>query len=397
MGKSKRMNGEGSFIVDETRDLVIYQFYYTNLDGKRCRGKKAGKNKAKAKAKAEAFLVDLEQKRQAMNNSGKTVAAWVKHWLADYVKPNVRPKTYETYRSCLTNHIVPYFGKELLSELDAIRLQKHFALLQRCGGTNRQGLSPTSVRTVRRYFSMCLDEAIRVGGLLDTNPVKQTKPPKAEKVEIVTLTQDEIKVLIEEAGKLEHGFLRNMLPVLIRLALSTGMRQGELFGLQWSDIDTENCCINLKRTLTYPKGKGAVLQEPKTSTGRRKIPIGKADMEILESYREWQHKYADSLGDLYTMSEYVFTSTFGEPIRFSNFLRRHWRPLLNKCGISRKFVFHGLRHTHATMLLRAGVHPRVVMERLGHSSIKITLDTYSHVLPDMQEKAVEAISAVFNS
>lgn len=397
MAKHKRMNGEGSFVVDEARNIVIYQFYYTDINGKRCRGKKAAKSKGKAKAKAEAFLDDLERQRQALSNRGKTVQAWVSRWLSDYIRPNVRPKTYETYHSCLINHIVPYFGNILLSDLEASKLQEHFAWLQQHGGIKGQGISPTSVRTVRRYFSMCLDEAIRVGGLLDTNPVKQTKPPKAEKIEIVTLSQDEIKVLIENAGKLDHSFLRNMLPVLIRLALATGMRQGELFGLQWSDVDTENCCINLKRTLTYPKGKGAVLQEPKTATGRRKIPISKSDMEILKGYRKWQQEYAASLGDLFTVSDYVFTSTFGEPLRFSNFLRRHWRPLLNRCGISKKFVFHGLRHTHATMLLRAGVHPRVVMERLGHSSIKITLDTYSHVLPDMQEKAVEAIGAVLDS
>ena len=397
MPKAKRMNGEGSFVVDEARNIVIYQYYYTNLDGKRCRGKKAAKSKGKAKAKAEAFLDDLERQRQALSNRGKTVQAWVSRWLSDYIQPTVRPKTYETYRSCLENHILPYLGKMVLSELETSRLQEHFAWLQEHGGINGQGLSPTSVRTVRRYFSMCLDEAIRVGGLLDTNPVKRTKAPKAEKVEIVTLTNTEIKDLIQEAGNLNHSFLKYMLPVLIRMALATGMRQGELFGLQWSDVDTENCCINLKRTLTYPKGKGAVLQEPKTATGRRKIPISKSDMEILKGYRKWQQEYAASLGDLFTVSDYVFTSTFGEPLRFSNFLRRYWRPLLNKCGISKKFVFHGLRHTHATMLLRAGVHPRVVMERLGHSSIKITLDTYSHVLPDMQEKAVEAIGAVLDS
>ena len=116
------------------------------------------------------------------------------------------------------------------------------------------------------------------------------------------------------------------------------------------------------------------------------------DVESLKHYLNWKKCYADALGDKYENTNLVFTSVLGQPIRPTNFLRRYFRPLLKKCGISENFTFHGLRHTHATMLLKQGVNPKIVQERLGHSSIKVTMDTYSHVLPDMQRQAVEALS-----
>ena len=397
---AKRSNGEGSYITDKKRKLVIYQFYYIDTDGKRKRTRKAGRNRAEAKEKADAFLKALQQSDDNIGNPLKggatTVGTWIDKWLEVTIKPNVRPKTFETYRGCLLNHIRPYFADIPLEKLTPLTLQEHFAYLKQYGSKDKAVLSNTTVRTVRRYFSMCLEDAIR-NGLIIKNPIKLTKPPKQEKKEIITLTQNEISQLLENAGKADHELMCFMLPVLLRLALATGMRKGELFGLQWDDINFSHSCINLKRTLTYPKGKGAVLQAPKTKTGYRKILVGSEEIDMLANYKQQQAKYADELGDLFMSSNYVFTSKFGEPIRFSNFLRRHFRPLCDKCGISKDFVFHGLRHTHATMLLQKGIHPKVVQERLGHSSIKITLDTYSHIMPDMQEQADSAITSFFKN
>ena len=116
---------------------------------------------------------------------------------------------------------------------------------------------------------------------------------------------------------------------------------------------------------------------------------------MLQRYREWQQQYAEEPGDKYAMRELVFASHFGTSIRPANFTRRYFRPLLRKCGMDEKFTFRGLRHTHAALLLQQEVNPKIVQERSGHSSIKATMDTYSHVLPDMQRQAVDAMERIF--
>lgn len=119
------------------------------------------------------------------------------------------------------------------------------------------------------------------------------------------------------------------------------------------------------------------------------------DVKSLHEYKKWQENFADELGDKFAGHGLVFTSPFGEPISPTNFTRRYFRPLLKKCKINEDFTFHGLRHTHATLLLQQGVNPKIVQERLGHSSIKVTMDTYSHVLSDVQRQAVDALQGIF--
>ena len=390
-----RQNGEGNYYKDPINKSWEYRFTYVDLSGASKRGKRRGKTKNLAKQKAEQFLMSLEKQRDMMKNSDKTVSSWINRWLTDYINPNVRPRTSETYKSVLLNHVVPYLGNRLLCDLSTQELQSHFSELQKSGGREKKGLSPTTIRTIRRYFSMAMDDAIKAG-LIDVNPVKLTKAPKLEKIEIITINEAEMEKLIIAASHDGEDFWDHTLPVIIHTALATGMRQGELFGLQWQDVDIKNCCINVKRTLIHAVGKGVILQEPKTKSGRRKILISKEDMNILINYFQWQNDYALSLGNKFLKSDYVFTSAFGTPIRPSNFTRRHFRPACDRAEISKKFSFHGLRHTHATLLLKAGVHAKIVQERLGHSSVKLTMDVYSHVLPDMQQQAVDALKGIFN-
>ena len=209
------------------------------------------------------------------------------------------------------------------------------------------------------------------------------------------MTKDEIESLVQEARSIENPFLQVMMPVLLQITAHTGMRQGEVFGLKWQDIDFKQSYISIRRSLAHVIGKGAIFQEPKTKASRRRILLLAEDVKALCQYRDWQRQYAHELGDKYDDSELVFTSPFSAPISPTNFIRRYFRPLLEKCGISENFTFHGLRHTHATLLLQQGVNPKIVQERLGHSSIKVTMDTYSHVLPDMQRQAVDAMEKIF--
>ena len=389
----RRNAGEGVIYQDKNRGLWIYQVSYKDSEGVRKRKKFAAKTKREAMEKGKTFLNEQNQGLD-VSRQDVTVAEWIDECMENYVKPRIRPRTYEKYLSSIKNYILPKFGKFKLSELEASSLQKHFNSLLINGRADGKGLSPSTVRAARRYFAMCIDDAVREGLLL-RNVIRLTKSPKLTRKEIVVLTKEEVTNLIETAKNIENNFMKIMMPEILSFTVRTGLRQGEVFGLKWEDIDFQNSCLFVKRSLAHVVGKGAVFQEPKTKNSRRRVLLMPEDVESLKKYQQWQKNYAEELGDKFSGHGLVFTSPFGEPISPTNFIRRHFKPLLKKCGISKEFTFHGLRHTHATLLLQQGVNPKIVQERLGHSSIKVTMDTYSHVLPDMQKQAVEALRELF--
>ena len=390
---SKRTSGEGGFFHDEKRGIWIFQVRFTDATGKRGRKKFAAKTKREAMQKGREFLENIQQ-GMSVDHDKMTVGDWSERWLTEYVKPHVRPRTCEKYRSCFDRYVIPFYGAMPLRELNASDLQAHFNGLRRNGRADGTGLSASTVRATRRYFCMCLDDAVRAGLLLN-NPVRNTKPAKLIKKEYVVLDKNQVTRMIQAAAEIDSPVMCRVMPVLLALTAHTGMRQGEVFGLKWEDVDLDHACIFIRRSLAHVIGKGAVFQEPKTKNSRRRILLLKEDVDVLRHYQEWQQQYAEDLGDKYAMRELVFASPFGTPISPTNFTRRYFRPLLRRCGIDETFTFHGLRHTHATLLLQQGVNPKIVQERLGHSSIKVTMDTYSHVLPDMQRQAVEAMERIF--
>ena len=389
----RRNAGEGVIYQDKNRGLWIYQVSYKDSEGVRKRKKFAAKTKREAMEKGKTFLNEQNQGLD-VSRQDVTVAEWIDECMENYVKPRIRPRTYEKYLSSIKNYILPKFGKFKLSELEASSLQKHFNSLLINGRADGKGLSPSTVRAARRYFAMCIDDAVREGLLL-RNVIRLTKSPKLTRKEIVVLTKEEVTNLIETAKNIENNFMKIMMPEILSFTVRTGLRQGEVFGLKWEDIDFQNSCLFVKRSLAHVVGKGAVFQEPKTKNSRRRVLLMPEDVESLKKYQQWQKNYAEELGDKFSGHGLVFTSPFGEPISPTNFIRRYFKPLLKKCGISEDFTFHGLRHTHATLLLQQGVNPKIVQERLGHSSIKVTMDTYSHVLPDMQKQAVDALRELF--
>jgi integrase len=190
-----------------------------------------------------------------------------------------------------------------------------------------------------------------------------------------TLSEEQVRLFLSEAR-------RDRLYALYVVALTTGLRQGELFALHWADIDLEAGTITVRHTL-QEYGSELTLAEPKTSRSRRSVPISDRVVAALRAH----HKQMMIDGN---PGPWVFCDTTGGPLRKSNVTRRSFRPLLKRAGLP-LIRFHDLRHTAATLWLIKGVHPKVVQERLGHSSIAITLDTYSHVLPSMQRDAAERL------
>ena len=353
----KRNSGEGGFFHDVKRGIWIYQLRYTDADGNRGRRKFAAKTKREAMQKGKEFIDSLN--RAADDGEKLTVGNWIRNWLENYAKPNVRPRTYEKYSSTLKAYILPTFENVLLNELTAADLQKHLNRLLETGRADGTGLSSSTVRGTRRYLSMCIDDAVK-SGLVSSNVVRLTKAPKLSKKEIAVLSKDEIARLINAAKEIEHPFMRVVMPQIISLTVHTGMRQGEVFGLKWDDIDFEKSCLFIRRSLAHLIGKGAVFQAPKTKNSVRRILLMLKDVKNLRAYKKWQENYSEELGDLFEGHNLVFTSPFGEPISPTNFSRRYFKPLLKKCNISSDFTFHGLRHIHATLLLRQGVNPKIV-------------------------------------
>ena len=181
----------------------------------------------------------------------------------------------------------------------------------------------------------------------------------------------------------------NRLEALYVLAITTGMRQGEILGLRWEDVDLEEGVVRVRRTLTLAKG-GPRLTEPKTRGSRRSIRLTASAVEALESLRERQQTERAARNGSWADRDLVFRTRRGTPIRRDNLHAKHWNPLLRRAGLP-DIRFHDLRHTCATLLLTKGVHPKIVSEILGHSSVAITLDTYSHVIPGLGEAAALAM------
>jgi integrase len=243
------------------------------------------------------------------------------------------------------------------------------------------GHSPRTVQYIHVTLHKALKQAVD-DGLIPRNATEAVRPPQVRKEEIRPLTAEQVKMLFE-AGRGDR------LESLYILAVHTGLRKGELLGLKWGDVDFEAGTLQARRMLTTAKG-GPMLRAPKTKGSRRTVKLSPAALETLSSHLERQLGEIDRAGDLWGENGLIFASEFGEPLDRRYITTHRFKPLLKRAGLP-KIRFHDLRHMCATLLLTKNVNPKVVSELLGHATIAITLDTYSHVLPTMQESAAAAM------
>lgn len=240
-----------------------------------------------------------------------------------------------------------------------------------------------------RKFHNVLHRALRQAvrwDLVPRNVTEATQPPKETSEEIHPLSE-------EEARRLLHAARGDRLEALYVLALATGMREGELLGLKWEDVDLTNGVLGVRRTLIRDRGRFH-FGEPKSEKGRRRIDLPQEATKALRAHLEKQMDEIHHLGDRYEDRGLVFTTATGAPINPSNLRQRSLAGLLEKAGL-RKIRFHDLRHTCATLMLSRNIHPKVVQEMLGHANIAITLDRYSHFLPSMGRDAAVAMDEIF--
>ena len=383
----RRTNGEGTAFHDMKRDRYVYRITYTDpFTNQKHRKAFTDKNSiTAAKRKATTFLNSL---KAAENDREGSLKAFLEQWVVSISK-TVKPKTLERYNSVLERNIYPYpIANCLLDNLNTGLLQKHFTMLLQSGGSKKQGLAPRSVNATRRLLIGALDTAVR-DDILPKNPASYTRPMKVVAPEIMVLTHDQAKRLIRCA--LQHS--RNAWAI-ITLGFGTGMRISEIFGLEWKNVDLQNKTLQIEKTVVTTRHGTLVQDSTKTKTSRRKILLPDNVCYMLKRFKLWQKVHDIRFGTHYSASPWVFSNPQGRPRSPSSFSGHDFKQLLDISGIDRKFRIHDMRHTHATWLLEAGVNIKVVSERLGHSSIRITLDTYAHVLQTMQQEAVDTLNDI---
>ena len=386
--------GTGSYDYIEAQDRWRWRGYYTNpITGNREVKAIYGKSKKALREKVERWLLKAEGGYIELD---LTLERWADIWFDTVIADTVKIRTKETYQHIIQHYVVPNFGKVKLKNLTAQAFQDFLNKL------NSQ-LSPNTVAKVRRYAIMCVDAAARYG-YVATNTLRNTRPPRQRKNEIRALSLEELNQIIEIAkeGKYQNNprnddgaaYLRDCYYALIILAIDTGMRRGEVFGLKWEDVYEDY--ILVRNALVSAKG-GEMLDTPKTVNSARKIVLGKRIITVLNEWRNKQIMYSAKYAGIFKNENgLVFTNSFGHFVSGTNFSKRCWKPILRQAGIE-NVRFHDLRHSHASQLLAAGVAPQIVSQRLGHGDLNVTLRVYAHLLPNMQEAARGQIDAIFGN
>lgn len=311
-------------------------------------------------------------------SSKDSVNKYLDQWLESSAKPRLRERTYNSYVELLKRYIRPYLGASLLGKLTPLDIQSTYSAL------GEKGLSPATIRRSHAVLRSALSQAVK-WQLIMRNPVEFVDLPKEEKKEMLAMTTDETKKFLEKAK--EDKFY-----ILFLLLVTTGIRPGEALTLKWKDLN--NSKIHIQRSL-YRNKNGFQFTEPKTPKSRRTIPIPfTVNNELLKLKAEKEELF-NSNNNAY--NDLIFTNEKGGPLELRNIVKRHFKPVLKKSNINEKIRLYDLRHTCATILLEAGENPKIVSERLGHASIRLTIDTYTHVLPDMQQKATEKLETILFS
>tara|TARA_Y100000588_G_scaffold392520_1_gene504783 strand:+ start:910 stop:2076 length:1167 start_codon:yes stop_codon:yes gene_type:complete len=315
-----------------------------------------------------------------------TVERYLGRWLEDHVEPNLSPKSGNRYAGIVHNHLVPTLGHVLLVELQPRHVLNAYKTWRDSGRRDGQGgLSPRTIAQHHRVLGKAMRHAVQ-WRLLAINPMDGVPAPRFDKRPVTVLNRHQLRDVLNKAN---HSYLGP----LVHAASLTGLRMGELLGLPWGAVDLERRTLQVKQTCQWLSGRGFVFKEPKTAKSRRSVTLPQSMVDMLGKQRARQAELRLKLGPGYD-NEYglVFTTKSGRPLSPRN-LSRDFRRLVHSLDIP-YVTWHGLRHTHATLLLEENVHPKVVSERLGHSSIMVTLDTYSHVLPGLQEAAADRLDAM---
>jgi len=352
----------------------------TNEDGKKKQKWAALKGNYKVR-NDQATRILYEVQQGTWVEPGKVTAAeFLDRWLRDYSKPNLAPAVHANYELIVNKHLKPALGKIRLTNLQTPRISKYQS------DKLASGLAAQTVRNHHAVLHKAFETAIE-WGLIQRNPAEGAKSPRVNKPEMSTYEPDQVVKFLEEAKKTEYY-------PIFQLSLFEGMRRSEVLALRWKDIDLVYGQISVNRSMQIIKGREIVYRSPKTAKSKRNIPLTPTSYLILKEHYEKSKAVYKKLETKINDGDLVFCHLdTGEPYRPDTISKAWSRITIH--GNLPHIRLHDARHTMATIMLKKGIHPKIVQERLGHSSIQITLDTYSHVTPSMQQAAAKSFDEVF--
>jgi integrase len=350
-------------------------------DGKRTFRYHSGYPTKRAAQQARTELLGALDRNSYVAPDKTTIAEYLRGQWLPVVQTRLRPGTWVEYRRKVETHLIPTIGQVPLQQLTTATLNALYQqLLDR-------GVGARTVQYVHATIRKALNDAVR-WGLLVRNPAHNAAAPRPHRAELRTWTADQLRAFLTTVRN-------DRLYAAWQLAALTGMRRGEVLGLRWADLDLDlkDGWLSVRQTLVVVDNQPRV-SEPKTARGRRRIALDAETVAALRAHHKLQAADRLAAGPVWQGSDLVFTRPDGAPLH-PEYVRRQFDRLLQRTGLPRIHL-HDLRHTHATLALQAGVHPKVVSERLGHTTVAMTLDLYSHTIPALQQDAAATIADLIN-
>jgi len=348
-------------------------------DGKQKRKYFYAKTRKAVQKKLTKALQDQQDGLPVTFDDRLTVGQYLDDWLENSARLSLRPRTFQRYEQLVRVHLKPELGRIPLTKLTPQDVQRFINLKL------TSGLSPRTIDFCRAVLRSALNQALR-WGTVSRNVATLARPPRVRRPEVEPLSLEEAQALLTAAED-------DRLEALYAVAIAIGLRQGEILGLRWQDVDLDAGTVSVRKQLQRIDGK-LQLVELKTERSRRTISLPTVSVDKLRHHRVQQLEERLTAGSAWQENDLVFSTTIGTPIDARN-LNRWFHEHRERAGI-RQIRFHDLRHTCATLLLVQGIHPRVVMEILGHSQISLTLGTYSHVIPALQAEAAEKMDELLS-
>ena len=385
--KKERGNGDGDVWLRKNKDgkIIGYRGAYVGPDGKR----RYVSGKTKTEARAALAKARADAAGGVVLDAGKlTVGEYLDRWLSDSLKPLVDAgkmahSTYVRYAGIVERNISPTLGRKRLRDLTRTEVRALYA-------AKGKELSGRSVDYIHVTLQKALSQAVR-DDLISRNVAAGERPHSSrQREEIKALSSEQARALLSAASEAGE---RN--EALYTVALHTGLRQGELLGLKWADVALEGRRLSVRRSLKVTDG-GLGFGPPKNKASRRSVPLSKSAVAALRAHRLRQNEERLRLGDLWQDHDLVFPNRVGKPMDHGNLYYREYKPLLQRAGLADEgFTFHSLRHTFATELFNQRKRPKIIQSLLGHSSITQTMDTYSHLLDDVDDDEIGGLDEAF--
>lgn len=370
----------GQIIKRGDKTWLVRVFMGRDSNGKRQYKNKTVKGNKKDAENYLASTLSAMSTGYLVEPAKMSVDLYLDRWLEEAAKPRLRERSFIDYVEKLKRYVRPMIGSQKLADVRPLMIQSIY------GNMAKSGLSPRTIRYTHAILSSSFKQAVK-WNLLVRNP--------CEAVELPRMTRREMKALSpEQTARFLSASVDDDYHALFVFAITTGMRPEEYLSLKWTDLDLEAGTATVTRTLVWRKGGGWYFGEPKTARSRRTVTFSESVCKTLRAQRSKQFEIRLQKGSGYNPENLVFTTIEGTPLNLRNLTHRHLRPTLRRAGLDDSYGLYSLRHTCATLLLAANEHPKVVSERLGHASITLTLDTYSHVLPSMQQAASEKLERI---